>query len=92
MADRLRLDKWLWFARFFKTRGMAQRAIDDGAVLLNGQAVGKSARMVKPGDVVVFPAGPYWRQVTVVALGVRRGPASEAATLYVDALFVDPPL
>ncbi len=92
MAGSLRLDKWLWFARLFKTRGQAQKAIEGGEVTINGRSAAKCAQSIKPGDVVVFPAGPYRRQVRVVALGTRRGPAPEARALYADAVFVDPPL
>lgn len=92
MADGLRLDKWLWFARFFKTRGLAQKAIEDGLVTVGGRTVGKVAQAVKIGDVVCFPAGRRFRQVRVVVLGTRRGPAAEAQGLYADEVFVEQPL
>jgi ribosome-associated heat shock protein Hsp15 len=78
----LRLDKWLWFARFCKSRSIAQGLIEGGEVRLNGRAVGKASASVKPGDEVIFPAGRSLRRVRVVALGERRGPAPEAQSLY----------
>jgi ribosome-associated heat shock protein Hsp15 len=80
----LRIDKWLWFARFCKSRSLAQELIDGGEVSLNGRPVGKAGTTVKPGDEVVFPIGRGWRRVSVLALGSRRGPAPEARLLYQD--------
>jgi len=80
--DGLRLDKWLWFARFLKSRHMAQGLIADGQVQLNGRPVTKASAAVKPGDEVIFPMGKGWRRVRVLALAERRGPAPEARTLY----------
>lgn len=82
MPDRLRIDKWLWFARFFKTRGLAAAVVEAGEVRLNGLTVLKVAQGVKPGDELIFPTGPKWRRVRVLALAERRGPASEAQALY----------
>ena len=84
MADKLRLDKWLWQARFFKTRTLAARVVAEGRVRLNGERVGKPAQGVGPGDVLTFPQGRAVRVVAVVALGTRRGPAEEARALYDD--------
>lgn len=84
----LRVDKWMWFARFCKTRGVAQRLIDGGEMLLNGQAVGKASLTVKPGDEIVFPWGRGRRRVQVLGLAERRGPALEARLLYQD---LEPP-
>lgn len=81
-AVRLRLDKWLWFARFVKTRGLAQDLCESGHVRLNGQPVSKASTTVKVGDELVLVLGPYRRFLRVLALGVRRGPAPEAQTLY----------
>lgn len=81
-AAKLRLDKWLWFARFVKTRGLAQDLCESGHVRLNGQSVSKASTPVKPGDELVLVLGPYRRFLRVLALGVRRGPAPEAQTLY----------
>ncbi len=80
----LRMDKWLYHARFFKSRSLAQRLCGGGRARLNGNRVTKAHVMVRPGDVLTFPKGPHVRVVRVAALGVRRGPAAEAATLYED--------
>ncbi|MDH3241525.1 MAG: RNA-binding S4 domain-containing protein [Alphaproteobacteria bacterium] len=80
----LRVDKWLWHARFFKSRSLAQRLLDGGRLRINGNRVTKSHAVVAPGDVLTFPKGPHVRVVRVAALGTRRGPASEAAALYED--------
>jgi ribosome-associated heat shock protein Hsp15 len=77
-----RLDQWLWFARFAKSRSIAARLCAAGAVNVNGVAVGKANHTIKPGDIVVLPQGPWQRTVEVLALGTRRGPASEAQMLY----------
>jgi len=77
----LRLDKWLWAARFFKTRGLAQQAIESGRVTLNAQRV-KCSHALKPSDAVVVRVGDYQWQVIVKALSDRRGPAAEAKKLY----------
>jgi ribosome-associated heat shock protein Hsp15 len=80
--DRLRIDKWLWFARFFKSRALAAAVAESGEVRLNGAVVAKAAQGVRPGDELVFPTGPRWHRVKVLALGDRRGPAPEAQGLY----------
>jgi len=77
-----RLDQWLWFARFAKSRSIAARLCAAGAVNVNGVAVDKANHAVKPGDIVVLPQGPWQRTVEVLALGTRRGPASEAKALF----------
>ena len=79
--DRVRLDKWLWAARFFKTRSLAADAIAGGKVQLNAERV-KRAKGVQPGDRVRVRIGPYEHEVIVRALSERRGPAAEAALLY----------
>lgn len=79
--DRVRLDKWLWAARFFKTRALAAEAIAGGKVEVNGDDV-KRARPVRVGDQVRVRLGPYEHHVSVRALSGRRGPAAEAALLY----------
>lgn len=88
---RLRLDKWLWYARFFKTRSLAARACAAGRMRINRDVVSKSHATVKPGDVVTFPQGPAIRVVEIVALGERRGPAPEAQALYIDLAPRTPP-
>lgn len=78
---RVRLDKWLWAARFFKTRALASEAIGGGKVHVNG-ARAKRARPLDVGDEVRVRLGPYEHIVVVRALAARRGPASTAAELY----------
>ena len=78
----MRLDKWLWHARFFKTRGLASRFVEKARCRIDGRVVEKPHASVAPGMVLTFALGPAVRVVRVVALGERRGPASEARTLY----------
>lgn len=78
----LRLDKWLWFARFYKTRSLAASQIQAGGILVNGRVVDKPAHGIKPGDKISLPIGPLRRHIQVIALGDRRGPAPEAQSLY----------
>ena len=81
-----RIDVWLWHARFFKTRSLAARFVEEGRVRLTAQGrearVEKSARSIRPGDDLVFALGGRVLAVRVVALGERRGPAAEARGLY----------
>ena len=79
--DRMRLDKWLWAARFFKTRSLATQAIDNGRVKLNGERA-KPAREVKPGDRLDLHVGDFAWALTVRALALQRGPAPVAQALY----------
>ena len=76
-AEKVRLDRWLWAARVFKTRALAGEAIDGGKVHLNGRRA-KRAKAIKPGDQLRIRKGPYEYILIVRALSVRRGPASEA--------------
>ena len=80
-----RLDQWLWFARFVKSRSLAARLCSAGAILVNGAQVTKPNQTVRIGDVVVLPQGGWQLTVRVAELGTRRGPASEARTLYEEA-------
>ena len=80
----LRLDKWLWQARFFKTRALAATLAARRKIRVNSVLVTKPHYRVRPGDVLTFPQAKTVRIVRVVALGSRRGPASEAQTLYED--------
>ena len=80
----LRADKWLWHARFFKTRGLAAKLITGGHLRVNAGKVHKPAQALGPGDVLTFPQGQRIRVVKVLALGERRGPASQAQALYED--------
>lgn len=77
-----RLDQWLWFARFTKSRSVAARLCAAGAVAVNGIAVTKPNHGVKRGDVVTLPQGAWQRSVEVLGLGTRRGPAGEARSLF----------
>jgi len=79
----LRVDRWLWAARFFKTRALAAEAIAGGRVQVNG-ARARHAKAVRPGDVVRVRLGPYEHLVTVLGVSARRGPAPEAARLYAE--------
>jgi ribosome-associated heat shock protein Hsp15 len=81
---KLRLDKWLWQARFFKSRALAAQVVSGGHVRVNGQKVHKPATAVKPGDMLTFPQAKRIRIVELRALGTRRGPAAEAQALYAD--------
>ncbi len=80
-----RLDQWLWFARFVKSRSRAARLCAAGAVAINGSSVKKPNQTVRVGDVVIIPRGGVQRTVRVLALGARRGSAAEARTLYEEA-------
>ncbi len=86
--DTARIDKWLWFARFFKSRSLAQSVVEAGEVRLNGMTVVKPAQAIRPGDELIFPTGKRWRRVRVAAVADRRGPAPEAQALYRE---LDPP-
>ena len=77
----MRLDKWLWAARFYKTRSLAQQAIAAGQVRLAGDRV-KPAHEVKPGNEILLRKGDFQWQVVVMALSARRGAAEEAQKLY----------
>ena len=79
--DKIRIDKWLWAARFYKTRSLATDEIGKGRVAINGQSV-KASREVKPGDEVSARQGDVTRTVKVLALRDVRGPAPVAQTLY----------
>ncbi|MBI6629843.1 RNA-binding S4 domain-containing protein [Pontibaca sp. S1109L] len=78
------MDKWLWQARFFKTRSLAARIVSDGQVRLNSVRVTRPAQLVAIDDVLTFPQGAQIRVVRVSAIGTRRGPATEARTLFCD--------
>ena len=78
---KVRIDKWLWAARFYKTRALAADAVEGGKVQVNGARV-KPARPLKAGDALVLRNGAYTWEVEVVGLSDRRGPAPEAAKLY----------
>jgi len=80
----IRLDKWLWQARFYKTRSLATREVQAGHIRLNAVRVSKPAQQVGQGDVLTFARGDLILVVRIVATGDRRGPAPEAQGLYDD--------
>jgi len=88
LAATLRLDKWLWHARFARTRSLAAKLVAGARFRINGNPTEKAHHAVRPGDVLTFPLGPHIRVIKVLALGTRRGPAPEARLLYED---LDPP-
>jgi ribosome-associated heat shock protein Hsp15 len=82
MTDRIRIDKWLWHARFYKTRVLAAAAAQSGRVRRNDARVEKAGLEVKIGDILTLRRGREVVVVRVLACGERRGPASEAQALY----------
>jgi ribosome-associated heat shock protein Hsp15 len=91
MADAptsMRVDKWLWHARFFKTRTLATKLAAAGNIRVNGQKQSRASASIRAGDVLTFPLNNHIRLIEVVALSTRRGPAPEAQALYIDR---DPP-
>ncbi len=80
---RIRLDKWLWHARFAKTRGLAAKLCAAG-IRVDGMLVEKAGALVRPGQVLTFALGRHVRIIELVAIGERRGPAEEARLLYRD--------
>lgn len=85
----LRLDKWLWHARFFKSRSLAAAYCAEGRLRLNRRHIGRASAAVRVGDVLTFPLGDAIRVVRVLALGKRRGPPAEARTLYAEIVDAD---
>lgn len=84
----MRADKWLWHARFFKTRTLATRFVGNGNLRINATKQTRASAQLRVGDVLVFGLNDHIRTIEVVALSSRRGPAPEAQTLYIDR---DPP-
>jgi ribosome-associated heat shock protein Hsp15 len=82
LSESLRIDKWLFHARFCRTRSIAQQKTEAGRIRLNGQRVEKASVNVRIGDVLTLPMGGKVLALRVLQLGVRRGPATEARTLY----------
>jgi len=80
----MRIDKWLWAARFYKTRSLAAQELDKGRVQLNGHAV-KPAHEIKPGDKLMLRQGTVLREVLVLGLSMQRGPAPVAQALYEES-------
>ncbi len=87
--ESIRLDKWLWQARFFKSRALASKLCAAGRVRIDGERVTKAHAAIRPGHVLTFPQARDIRVVRVVALGTRRGPAVDARTLYEDLVADD---
>lgn len=87
----LRLDKWLWQARFVKSRSLAAKLVEGAGVRVNGTRIAKPAYGVGAGDVLTFALGTRVVVVRVLALGTRRGPAPEARALYDDLSPPPPP-
>lgn len=83
-----RIDRWLWCARFLKSRSLAATLVQSGRIRINGDRISKASRIVRPGDILTFPLGPHIRVVKILFLAERRGPAPEAQALYDD---LDPP-
>ena len=83
-SAKMRVDKWLWQARFFKSRSKAGEVAGAGGLRINSERCAKPAQTVRPGDVLTFPQGKEVRVIRIEALGTRRGPATEAQTLYTD--------
>jgi ribosome-associated heat shock protein Hsp15 len=83
-ASRMRVDKWLWQARFFKTRAKTSELAASGRLRINSERCQRASQAVKPGDTLTFPQGRVIRVIRIEAIGERRGPAREAATLYSD--------
>jgi ribosome-associated heat shock protein Hsp15 len=82
VADSLRLDRFLWFARIVKTRALAQAMAETGRIRLNGRIVDRAHAAVRPGDVLAFARQGEVRVLRIEALPVRRGPAAEARLIY----------
>ncbi|MDP7425818.1 MAG: RNA-binding S4 domain-containing protein [Rhodospirillales bacterium] len=80
----LRLDKWLWYARFMKSRSLATKLCQSGKVRVNGDLTSKAHHLIRPADVLTFPKGQDIRVIKIIELGMRRGPAPEAQALYED--------
>lgn len=82
--ETIRLDKWLWYARFFKTRSLATKLVSGGNVRVNSNKVSKPSVAVGAGDVLTFVQAKVVKTVRIEACGTRRGPAPEAQLLYED--------
>ena len=83
-TGRQRIDKWLWFARFAKSRSIAQKLVMGGKVRVNRDKIDASSRLVRPGDVLTLSLERQIRVVRILDPGTRRGPAPEAQRLYED--------
>jgi len=84
MADKQRLDKWLWFARVVKTRSLAAKLVTEGHVRVNAQRIETPAKPIGPGDVLTIALEGRVAVLRVIGIGARRGPFSEARLLFED--------
>lgn len=84
VMEKLRIDKWLWAARFYKTRSLATEAVSGGHVHVEGARV-KPSREIKVGDRLLINKSPYTFEITVLGLAATRGPAAQARTLYEES-------
>lgn len=91
-GERARIDKWLWHARFFRSRALAQQAAESGLLRLNGTRVEKPSAAVRTGDIVTLPHGRDVLAVRIEAIAARRGPFTEARKLYsiLESRLLDP--
>jgi ribosome-associated heat shock protein Hsp15 len=91
-GERVRIDKWLWHARFYRSRALAQQAAASGLLRLNGSRVQRASAGVQPGDIVTLPRGREVIAVRIEAVALRRGPSVEARRLYsvVEESLLDP--
>jgi len=84
MTEKIRLDTWLWYARFYKSRSLSSKAILNGKLRINSNKITKPATKVKTNDVLTLNYVNEIRIIQIQSLGSRRGPASEAQSLYID--------
>ena len=84
MTEKIRLDTWLWYARFYKSRSLSSKAILSGKLRINSNKITKPATKVKTNDVLTLNYVNEIRIIQIQSLGYRRGPASEAQSLYID--------
>lgn len=82
--ETIRLDKWLWYARFFKSRALSSKVVRASHVKLNGTKISKASTLIGAGDELIFLQGRETRTVSILLCGNRRGPAPEAQLLYSD--------
>lgn len=80
----IRIDVWLWYARFFKSRTLAAKACNASKISVNDASISKAKTLVAPGDVLTFTQGDLLKIVKIIYVGHRRGPAQEAQSLYED--------
>ncbi len=83
-SEALRVDKWLWHARFLKSRSLAAKLVTEGKLRINGERFTKAGKTIRPGDTLTFTLQDRVRVIKILALGTRRGPAPEAQALYED--------